>query len=1110
MFRPTQNPRSRGSALVTTLLVIVVLAVIVTAFLQSMTTERQTAKSYLSHYQAENAATAAQNDAIYLVRNLFTKYPDSVTWWDPNLADQGVAGTVFSYYATEAATDSTKAIAANSFYVPLASGATSQLQSAKDESLHLDGTEVDLNSLNTRSLLENGERWIGSVPNQTAPVIKVPWVYLKDNTPAAKRIARYAFWIEDESFRVNVNVAGKTIRGLDTPGTSPKEIPMQGAFTGAGITQEAATTLAGNVVDMRTAMDPADEKNQKILTTSQINYTFVPPKDDDFKKSRFLLTLNSSGSNLSRTGSRRMNLNALNAASIPAKNTIPDVQADIDKIKAAINYRPETSAASDYQFGNRFYRTLPDVQNTEVVTNDAATPNREIYVTKIAANIRDYIDVDSSPTQVDTLGNVKQAPPTLPVGGKFTIGFPAVTNLFWAIGQENVPRLTKTMVHVAQLTPMTKVTSNPDKKISYKIRISYYLEFWNMGTKTIKVGTGSEVSDEHTTYLDKEAFIRIGNQPAWEDYMKPGEGIPVDRPYNIELNTFPGLEFAPGTLTVLTTDPAYASSSAFLHFDPLSSATPKRIFLTTKTLDTPAFQLFDGFVVVPNNGPNYGKLGTLDCILRNSQGGRQDSPVSQPKEDVGTYVLLGDSAGILDSQRAAVSIKPGIFIDGFGDKNTTSTMHFRGGTLPGNLPTGFDMATQTHGAYSYMLGDPRASCDPLGYAAGSTQKYGTPQPVDSPVFTSWRSDDYTVAASKQSSSGYRIYSVMGFAKPPPGSNVGPTSGSQLPSSVNPFDVNPIYRWDDAGASLDLATMSATETYKPGSLAVIADANLKNIGELGNIYDPAFYTSGLPQYARGGGRTLRIGQSETPRFANDPASQWDGNEFSASRSRVAWRLCDIFATNDLAAVPGTININGIQRDNGSALLAALNGFSMSGKDTVDSTRTNGEGELNIDKKALSDNGKTLVAELIDYIKNSGNDRPLRERGELSELSFFNRSSPQNRSLVDGVTFNSEMDRSREQLFRRLSELITTKGNVFTAYVVGQALNDTKIGVDPQVISSVKRKITFQLIPKFEDPKLDSNDSKQINDWTANSSTDPDIKRRFKAPVNYDIEILQVTN
>lgn len=60
---------NRGSALVSTLLMIVVLTIIVTAFMQSMAVERRTATSYKNILQAELAAEAALNLAINKLRS---------------------------------------------------------------------------------------------------------------------------------------------------------------------------------------------------------------------------------------------------------------------------------------------------------------------------------------------------------------------------------------------------------------------------------------------------------------------------------------------------------------------------------------------------------------------------------------------------------------------------------------------------------------------------------------------------------------------------------------------------------------------------------------------------------------------------------------------------------------------------------------------------------------------------------------------------------------------------------------------------------------------------------------------------------------------------------
>ncbi|HEY5791669.1 MAG TPA: hypothetical protein VIS74_00125, partial [Chthoniobacterales bacterium] len=56
--------RQKASSLVTTLMVIVVLTIIVVAFMQSMSIERLTSRSYANKYQAELLADAATEDAI--------------------------------------------------------------------------------------------------------------------------------------------------------------------------------------------------------------------------------------------------------------------------------------------------------------------------------------------------------------------------------------------------------------------------------------------------------------------------------------------------------------------------------------------------------------------------------------------------------------------------------------------------------------------------------------------------------------------------------------------------------------------------------------------------------------------------------------------------------------------------------------------------------------------------------------------------------------------------------------------------------------------------------------------------------------------------------------
>ena len=172
---------------------------------------------------------------------------------------------------------------------------------------------------------------------------------------------------------------------------------------------------------------------------------------------------------------------------------------------------------------------------------------------------------------------------------------------------------------------------------------------------------------------------------------------------------------------------------------------------------------------------------------------------------------------------------------------------------------------------------------------------------------------------------------------------------------------------------------------------IANKPLSSIGQLGDIFDASrMLDGGELKYSRGGGRSLKIGQHD---------DRWDGDQTSASRTWAAWRLADIFSTNDLMQQSGLININGVTRDNGAALRAALTGFKFQPDSAsnplgdpllADSTKAN----LNIDNlvaeiKARLNPSSTTPATGI-WQTGTG---PFWERGELSELPGFGRTPDQ---------------------------------------------------------------------------------------------------------------------
>jgi Tfp pilus assembly protein FimT len=93
MNATNRKPRAQqGVALVTTVIVVAVLAVVAVAFMQSTTVDRLSARSVANYYRAKLAADAGAAVAESMLADLVGRYPDSVTVWQ-NIGGGGVGGT---------------------------------------------------------------------------------------------------------------------------------------------------------------------------------------------------------------------------------------------------------------------------------------------------------------------------------------------------------------------------------------------------------------------------------------------------------------------------------------------------------------------------------------------------------------------------------------------------------------------------------------------------------------------------------------------------------------------------------------------------------------------------------------------------------------------------------------------------------------------------------------------------------------------------------------------------------------------------------------------------------------------------------------------------------
>lgn len=1071
--------RQSGSALISTLLVILVLSIIVVAFLQSMSTERQTARSYMNKYRAELAAQAAASDGENLLARLFKTYPDSCTAWTtfPN-----TRGTTYFYRVIKGTEDAALPKDSGNIdirAIPLISGGTSQILSSFTEDKAFTSKLTDT----AKAVDLNTNDWIGSPTGQTNQPLRAQWVEILEDpsqprddtfnpkTGRAKNgpVARYAFWIEDDSFRVNINTSGDTPRGSSTEGKGPSEVDLQSVMSTSGTEDFAAKLVA-----LREALP-----DRKFFTASEINH--VQDSTSDYKKLKYYITDTSKALNFSRGGVKRLNLNQVVADTKDADK----IHDQIGRIIAAIGNTYAMPDLSGHKFksdfGQRFFNNAQSKLNDkEKVPSTAFDTNiyyPDIYMEKLAANIRDYIDTDSQPTIIANANNV---PLIDPRDERYSSGdFPVrkwrdknhvtdatdIVDLFpegsgtgpadtIAVGKEAVPALQEYAIrdHLISMSPATYSRATPIA--SFEMEESHYFEFVNPTSKTIKV------SDLNTPFLmvTNQCRYDIGSEGSAPKIEEEGRTIqiPLDQFLDSSGNAFS--EFPAGKAVVLTTDtspePSLAKdkSVTFWRISPeyAEKFKDKRHFKGTTS--SHSGNMFRVRAMLGANGTSRAGGGS---------GG----------SDYSTQVMIGNEFGMLESF-TALPIPGDLSVQ--CDPSTlapydSTKRYFFGGTLMGNLDT-----SKKERPRGVVSGDPRSLNEQL-----SIRRYGGD----------------LIGVNRFLTSGL---DPSGMTK---------TCTADFGTFLNPF--LDLKLWPDAGSD----EMSDSDT----AYAHIADDKLTSIGQLGDVYDPIREPNtgiaDLP-FSRGGGRTLRIGQSEV--YKNGAAVRgatypgiygvWDGEQNSLSRNRTAWRLADVFSASDEKAstqdaTSGLININGVARDGGAALRAALYKLVFGNPS---------ESDPSLKGKSLDiDSLVTAIQQRFPSLVNPSDtpkDNPFWERGELSEAKSSDTSPPifSSGTKLAGTEMQLVLDRGREELVRRVMELITTKGCVYRAYCVGEAISIDRSG-KLQVLARKNLKTTFEIAPKFK-VALPADDVFDPDEELSGKGS-PDSKR-FRQPDSYQIKVLSM--
>ena len=969
--------RQNASALVTTLFVVVVLSTIVMAFMASMSLERKISGSMKNKFQAELAAEAGTAEVLSRLDAIKNSGPYATIYLATNNNPYlFLAKRLFTANATVTeriplfSTATTNFASLTNFSAPFFSNtvlSVSEGPAAAPLIRQLSKPSDIFCEINaTNSLSPTGI--VGLLTNTvytTRPTLPVNWVYIKNS--AGKVIGRYAFWTDDECSKLDLRFAGsvQNLTGNHTRrnGISPSELSLLPVSSLGNLTINSIGNLHAftniNLLSLG-------------LNNSHLHYKLNPTAEalttNQTRAIHPYITTYSLHDDRSLDGKRKINLNEL----VTSTTNALDIQRQTFAIRDAItNNLPD--------FGKRFYSAAGGI------TSSVPSDHQKFYATRIAANIRDFIDSDVNGTfiqQDDTafVGN----------GADFMAFDPTAqqdSDLPAAFGKDSKGLHLSEYSRVVRVISVDGATNHPTPSAnprSVRFRFGHYVELINTSPRSI---TTDEFGDD--------IHIKLAGRPRFNNIFSNN----FVRFSDVKMRLPSGITIPPRGIVSITTDGADGEVGGAFPRDSqtglLGATVTNRYQLT---FGTNAGQ----WTLVNTNGnqPKVNGSALEDYIITTTATNSDRYSVRLgEKSSAVTYtdqcerLLLANSTGILDCAFRIYTVRAE-----FLGANTRNPAWIDTYLNDPESSTGNNAPAANASDPRFSRADFRGNFDLVSVIKKSTA-------------LSWKD-------ATQSSTGSAAY---GTGLP----------GSQATLGLTNYNYNYIPSY--SGDALWQKGWYEYTTNAAGNV-VINNTNLFSIGQLGGVYDPVRHD--IEGY-RSMGATLRIGQSDSPtnnRGTNSSANfvNWLGgrgsdNATNSAYAKNAFLLTDVFRTDTNTS--GRINPNSIVRDGtGIVFSAALGNF------TFESAATNGS-EPRLSNFSL--NSTNTIKEIRNFATNLSNGF-LISLGEISRVPIFwsTNNLPANQ-LVVGKVMSQMSDDGKEEFFRRTANLLTTQSLAFSVYVVGQS-------------------------------------------------------------------------
>jgi len=870
---------AQGFILPITLFILTIIALLITGMLTSVSLDQRLAANRLLRLQSRALAESGLEAGLQLVRSEMTQTPSHAVGYVPE-HDDLIA-------SLDLPADSVRPVL---LAADLESGDSREIPLRSTASKSDPAQWVDLNED-----LVHGMKF-DSIPKMPAAWVEMP-VQPGSTADRAGYRLRYAFYVDDESSRLNYAVAGNAdgpqggfVRGERG---GPRNLHV-GALPWFG--EEGWSDRAEGEAINR---DFIEFRNRYPLSEPAFPNRFPRLSSPPYPLMvGYSGTTFSSSNQLTSTGHRRANLGSIfNEVDAVDATSIEEALQEFRRI---VNSRLPG-------FSERF-------QPEQMAAGEEADFLKRRYLDTLGVNLIDQLDTDSSPTWLGT----ENTGLTFPLNDR--------EEGVYAVGQEAIPLLLGHAWWFRLQPKEVKAGTMP-----FDGTVDHFFEFLNMSTKDFSAPEGM--------------VLKIRDRPDLEGgagaHELPDLTIPLE-----------GVVFPAGKVTIISTAKLPPADSARFIAE---EAKLQYIEVAEEARQISGEMELEESERQKESSPQY-RLGVArDGALRD--------------RDFHTFVEWG--AGnqlwgyfpLLDLQNQ--------------EEGKSSTLEFvwEKDQLE---PISRFFASRLDGSFP-----PRLTGDPRGLL--SQLEFSVP-PVSGP--------------DEEASERHTPFTPVSLI-----SQTGNKAGSMALGDL----LNDFWRrdqWPDDSQPFDGEAQSAA--------SVILDRLPRHIGELRFVHDPRYSTSRDLEHERTGGRSLRIGR---------PESLDSERRFSPGWRRASWRLADAFGVQlqDRRYLPpqssGEININGVLRDDGAALRAALRDWRFQSD-----SQTAGQ----LPGHVLSDAEENALIESVrEFIRVHG---LYLERGEISETPL---------EMLPGTMPPDQVnDRTREELLANLIPFLTTRSLSFRISAVAQ--------------------------------------------------------------------------